>query len=107
VERNPVDFPLATEAGILTVRLPRTLTVFNRHGLIEALEAHGGPFTRVRLDAAALCDVDAAGLGMMARVVRFARDGTGHPPLLRGVQDIPRSLMGSAGLLQYFEMENG
>lgn len=102
-----MDFPLSTEAGILTVRLPRTLTVFNRHGLIEALEAHEGLFERVRLDAVALCDVDAAGLGMLARVVRFARDRTERPPLLRGVQDVARSLMGSAGLLNFFEMENG
>lgn len=102
-----MDFPVSTEAGILTVRLPRTLTVFNRHGLIEALEAYGDPFARVCVDAAALCDVDAAGLGMLARVVRFARDRTGHPPLLRGVQDVARSLIGSAGLLHFFEVENG
>lgn len=102
-----MDFPISNEGGTLTVRLPRTLTVFNRHGLMEALEAHDGPFTRVCLDAGALGDVDAAGLGMLARVVRFTRDRTGTRPLLRNASDVVRSLAGSAGLLQFFEMEDG
>lgn len=98
---------MTLEGGTLTVRLPRTLTVFNRQGLIEGLEAYGGAFTRVRLDAAALGDVDAAGLGMLARVVRFTRDRTGTRPLLRSPSDVVRSLAGGAGLLQFFDLETG
>lgn len=101
-----MEFEVRVEDGILTVRLPRTLTVFNRHGLMEALEGYAGPFTRVRLDARGLADVDAAGLGMLARVVRFARDGTGSAPIMVGASDVVRSMAGPAGLLQFFEMEN-
>lgn len=101
------EFHSTLEGGVLTVRLPATLTVFNRAGLIEVLEKHDGPVARVRLDAGALGDVDAAGLGMLARVVRFTRDRTGEPPLLRNPSDVVRSLAGSAGLLQFFELEVG
>lgn len=101
------DFPITLEGGILTVRLPRTLTVSNRHGLIDGLEGYGGAFTGVCLDAAALGDIDAAGLGMLARVVRFTRDRTGTRPVLRGSSDVVRSLAGAAGLLQFFDLEPG
>jgi anti-anti-sigma regulatory factor len=101
------DFPIAMEGDTLTIRLPRTLTVFNRQGLMAALEACDTPFARVRLDAAGLGDVDAAGLGMLARVVRFTRDRTGERPLLRASSDVVRSLAGSAGLLQFFDLEPG
>lgn len=98
-------FPITMDGDTLTVGLPRTLTVFNRQGLMEALDAHEGPFARVRLDATGLGDVDAAGLGMFARVVRFTRDRTGTRPLLRNPSDVVRSLAGAAGLLQFFDME--
>ncbi len=98
-------FPITMEGDTLTVGLPRTLTVLNRQGLVEALEGYDGPYARVRLDATGMGDIDAAGLGMFARVVRFTRDRTGTRPLLRNPSDVVRSLAGSAGLLQFFDVE--
>ena len=88
----------------LEVRLPRSLVVENRMGLIDAVAANLEPgMERVRLDASALVDLDSAGLGALARVLRMAVDATGAPPLLVDAGPEVRESMRSVLLLRYFE----
>jgi hypothetical protein len=72
---------------VLTVYLPSVLGLDNRQRLIEAIEGEKRRFLRVRLDASAVTDIDGAGLGILARVVRLARDRTSQAPLLRAPTD--------------------
>lgn len=94
------------EGGVLTVYLPPVLRLDNRHGLTDAIEGENRRFVRLRLDASAVTDIDAAGLGILARAIRFARDKTSQAPLLREPTDCAVQLLRSVGLLNSFDVES-
>jgi anti-anti-sigma regulatory factor len=88
----------------LEVRLPASLVVENRTGLIDAVAANlESGMERVRLDASELVDLDSAGLGALARVLRMAVEATGAPPQLVDASPEVRESMRSVLLLRYFE----
>lgn len=91
--------------GVVTVRLGESLTIATRNELIEALEAQPAPLAGVRLDAAALRNLDTAGLGMLARVVRFAQDSAGCRPVMAHASEHVHAEMRTARLLQHFDLE--
>jgi anti-anti-sigma regulatory factor len=91
--------------GVVTVRLETALNLANRLALLDALEAQPGPVSLVRLDAASLRDLDTAGLGMLARVVRFAQDAASRRPVLLNASESVRAEMGAARLLPHFDLE--
>jgi anti-anti-sigma regulatory factor len=89
--------------GVLTVRLRDTLTHGTRHELFRTLQALPGPIGTIRLDARDLRDVDTAGLGMLACVVRFTRGATGHPPVLMNLSGSVHHELAAAHLLPLFD----
>lgn len=93
------------EHGVLTVYLPPVLGLDNRHELLEAIYGETRRFLRLRLDASAIADIDAAGLGMLARAARLARDQTSQAPLLRAPTESAVQRLLSVGLLSSFDLE--
>jgi anti-anti-sigma regulatory factor len=90
---------------VVTVRLRESLTISTRHELIETLEAQAPPVAGVRLDATDLRHLDTAGLGMLARIVRFAQDSSGRRPVLLHASQEVLAEMRTARLLQHFDLE--
>lgn len=91
------------EQGVLTIRLPEHMDGTNRQGVLKAAE-QAGSFVRLRLDASATRSMDGAAIGMLARVVRLARDTTGQAPALLHPSDSIRGLLRAAMLLHFFEV---
>lgn len=100
-----MSFKATLERGVLTVYLPPVLGLENRQGLIDAIEAEKRRFLRVRLDASAVTDIDGAGLGILARAVRLARDRTSQAPLLRAPTESAIQRLQSVGLAKSFDVE--
>lgn len=92
------------EDGVVTIRLREALTQGTRHELLRTLQEETGPLAGIRLDAADLRDVDTAGLGMLACVVRFSRGATGHPPVLMNVSGSVHDELSTACLLSLFDL---
>jgi anti-anti-sigma regulatory factor len=104
-KRNRMTYDARLESGVLTVYLPPVLGLHNRQGLIDAIEGETRRFLRLRLDASLVTDIDAAGLGILARAVRLARDKTSQAPILRSPTDCATQLLRSVGLLNSFDIE--
>lgn len=88
----------------LEVTLPDALEVANRQQVIDALAAGLQPGVRlVRLDASALCRIDSAGMGALARVLRMCIEATGSAPRLVHASEDIRDTLRSVLLLRHFE----
>jgi ABC-type transporter Mla MlaB component len=93
------------EGTRLEVALPPALLVGNRMELIEAVTSTLRPvLTRVRLDAAALREIDSAGLGALARVLRESIDATSAPPELVNARVEIIESMRAVRLLRHFDL---
>lgn len=102
---RPVTIPARVEGTTLEIELPPALLVANRMELIEAVTGGLRPgLTRVRLDAAALREIDSAGLGALARVLRKSIEATSNPPQLVNARVEIIESMRAVQLLQHFDL---
>ena len=101
----PSSIPARIEGTTLEIGLPPALLVANRMVLIVAVTGGLAPgVTRVRLDAAALREIDSAGLGALARVLRESVDATRSPPQLVNARVEIIESMRAVGLLRHFDL---
>ncbi|HEX6371385.1 MAG TPA: hypothetical protein VF006_20880 [Longimicrobium sp.] len=102
---RPARIPVRVEGTTLAIGLPPALLVGNRMELIEAVTGGLRPgLTRVRLDAAALREIDSAGLGALARVLRESIEATSNPPQLVNARVEIIESMRAVRLLQHFDL---
>lgn len=89
----------------LEVRLPPSLVLDARHGLIDAVAASlSAGVRRVRLDASSLRQIDTAGLGALARVFRLALDATRVRPQLAHATPELQARLRAVLLLRHFDL---
>lgn len=94
--------------GTLTVHLPYSLVAQTRGAVVDALIAalEQGSIRRVRLDASALVNLDAAGIGALVRAARITREHVGERPVLARCSDrVVAALTATAVLPALMEVE--
>jgi hypothetical protein len=97
-----------SEGDTLRVRLPPSLVVLNRRELIDTVQNNLRPgiHRHLSLDASGLEEIDSAGVGALACVVRMSIDVTDEAPELAGATDLIKDALRSVLLLRHFRIDS-